>query len=45
MFVLLLLLMYSTNEWDYLSFRFWIGIWMAAILLIMVAFDLSALVG
>jgi len=30
--------------WDYLAFRFWIGLWIGLILLIMVAFDLSALV-
>ena len=40
----LLCFLCSTQEWNYLSFRFWIGIWMAGILLIMVAFDLSALV-
>ncbi|VDN16779.1 unnamed protein product [Dibothriocephalus latus] len=31
-------------RWAYLSFRFWIGMWTALLLLIMVAFDLSALV-
>ncbi|KAJ8981008.1 hypothetical protein NQ317_008256 [Molorchus minor] len=30
--------------WDYLSFRFWIGTWIAIILLILVAIDASALV-
>lgn len=30
--------------WDYLSFRFWIGTWIAIILLILVAVDASALV-
>lgn len=30
--------------WDYLSFRMWIGIWIAVILLILVAIDASALV-
>lgn len=33
-----------TIEWDYLSFRFWIGTWIAIILLILVAIDASALV-
>ncbi|CAH1785487.1 unnamed protein product [Owenia fusiformis] len=32
------------NGMEYLPFRFWIGIWTGAILLIMVMFDLSALV-
>ncbi|CAH8658768.1 unnamed protein product [Dicrocoelium dendriticum] len=31
-------------DWDYLSFRLWIGFWVALFLLIMVALDLSALV-
>ncbi|CAH8636777.1 unnamed protein product [Schistosoma rodhaini] len=31
-------------EWSYLSFRLWIGIWVALALFIMVALDLSALV-
>lgn len=31
-------------EWNYLSLRFWIGLWSCLILLIIVAFDLSALV-
>lgn len=30
--------------WDYMSFRFWIGCWIALILLILVAIDASALV-
>lgn len=30
--------------WDYLSFRFWIGTWIAIILMIFVAIDASALV-
>ncbi|THD24668.1 Anion exchange protein [Fasciola hepatica] len=30
--------------WWYLSFRFWIGIWVSLLLIIMVALDLSALV-
>ena len=34
----------SFSELDYMSFRFWIGIWTAFILLLMVAFDLSYLV-
>ena len=29
---------------DYVSFRFWVGMWTALILLVMVAFDLSYLV-
>ena len=33
-----------TLELDYVSFRFWIGLWTALILFIMVAFDLSYLV-
>lgn len=33
-----------TIEWDYLSFRFWIGTWIAIILLLLVAIDASALV-
>ena len=32
------------NGFDYLAFRFWIGIWVSLALLIMVMFDLSALV-
>lgn len=31
-------------EINYLTFRFWIGMWMCLMLLLMVAFDLSALV-
>ncbi|KAF8565666.1 hypothetical protein P879_02131 [Paragonimus westermani] len=31
-------------EWDYLSFRLWIGLWIAFFLFTIVAFDLSALV-
>ena len=30
--------------WDFLSVRVWIGMWSSAILMVMVAFDLSALV-
>ena len=32
------------NDWDYLSARFWVGIWTAGFLLVMVVFNLSALV-
>ncbi|KAL0274169.1 UNVERIFIED_CONTAM: hypothetical protein PYX00_006656 [Menopon gallinae] len=32
------------REWDYMSFRLWIGIWIFIILLILVAFDASAFV-
>ncbi|KAF2883440.1 hypothetical protein ILUMI_22734 [Ignelater luminosus] len=36
---------FCTNTgWDYLAFRFWIGTWIALILLILVAIDASALV-
>lgn len=31
-----------TQDWDYLSFRFWIGVWIFIILLILVATDASA---
>ncbi|KAM7534494.1 hypothetical protein Aperf_G00000106244 [Anoplocephala perfoliata] len=34
----------TSNRWSYLSFRFWIGMWVALFLFLMVAFDLSALV-
>ncbi|CAH0556897.1 unnamed protein product [Brassicogethes aeneus] len=34
----------TTMGWDYLSFRFWIGTWIAVILLTLVAIDASALV-
>jgi len=34
----------DTYGLDYMSFRFWIGMWTAVILLLMVAFDLSYLV-
>jgi len=34
----------ETNEWNYLSLRLWIGIWVTIILLLLVAFDASALV-
>ncbi|CAL4062275.1 unnamed protein product [Meganyctiphanes norvegica] len=33
-----------TMEWEYLSFRFWIGLWVALILIILVAIDASAMV-
>lgn len=36
--------MCSDNTWDFLSFRCMIGLWLALFLLIIVAFDLSALV-
>lgn len=29
-------------NWDYMSFRFWIGFWIAVILIILVAIDASA---
>ncbi|XP_053386313.1 electrogenic sodium bicarbonate cotransporter 1-like isoform X3 [Mercenaria mercenaria] len=32
------------NGWNYLSFRWWVGLWTGLILIVMVAFDLSALV-
>ncbi|PSN36093.1 Sodium-driven chloride bicarbonate exchanger [Blattella germanica] len=32
------------QDWDYMTFRFWIGMWIALILLILVAIDASALV-
>ncbi|PAA82765.1 hypothetical protein BOX15_Mlig002493g2, partial [Macrostomum lignano] len=31
-------------EWEYLSFRMWVGLWISLILFLFVAFDLSALV-
>ena len=34
----------ETNDWNYLSLRLWIGIWVTIILLLLVAFDASALV-
>ncbi|KAI4465635.1 anion exchange protein [Holotrichia oblita] len=33
-----------STGWDYMSFRFWIGTWIAVILMILVAVDASALV-
>ena len=35
---------FRLREWDYLSFRWWIGMWIAGILLIFVAVDASFLV-
>ncbi|KAK7790973.1 hypothetical protein R5R35_007865 [Gryllus longicercus] len=32
------------QEWDYMTFRFWIGMWIGLILLALVAFDASAFV-
>ena len=37
-------LFFSTNGWNYLEFRLWVGTWTGVALLILVAFDLSALV-
>jgi len=34
----------TNNDWNYLEFRFWIGMWMCLWLLLMVVFDLSSLV-
>jgi len=34
----------QSRDWDYMSFRWWIGMWIAAILLIFVAVDASFLV-
>ncbi len=36
--------MCSDQGWDYLSLRLWIGLWVAAILIALVAFDMSAYV-
>jgi len=33
-----------SQEWEYLSFRLWIGVWIGVILLVLVATDASALV-
>jgi len=38
------LVVYSENGLHFLSFRFWIGVWVTIILLVIVAFDLSFLV-
>lgn len=35
---------FRSKEWDYMSFRFWIGMWISLILFIFVAVDASALV-
>lgn len=35
---------FSDSGWDYLSFRLWTGLWISLALMIMVMFDLSALV-
>ena len=32
------------NDWDFLSLRFWVGIWTTGFLLFMVVFNMSALV-
>ena len=34
----------ETNDWNYLTLRLWIGVWVTIILLLLVAFDASALV-
>lgn len=34
----------TSMNWDYLSFRFWIGTWISIILMILVAIDASAFV-
>ena len=36
--------MCQDQTWDYLSLRLWIGLWVAAFLILMVAFDASAYV-
>ena len=35
---------FRDNDWDFLPFRLWVGLWSALFLMIIVAFDLSALV-
>ncbi|KAH7698045.1 anion exchange protein, partial [Aphelenchoides avenae] len=35
----------TANHWEFLPFRFWVGIWMAFFLIVLVATDSSALVG
>ena len=35
---------FRDNEWDYMPFRAWVGLWTALFILLIVAFDLSALV-
>lgn len=39
-----LLYFYSDQGWDFLPLRAWVGLWSAFLLLLIVAFDLSALV-
>ncbi|TKR72887.1 hypothetical protein L596_020273 [Steinernema carpocapsae] len=34
-----------THGWEFLSFRLWVGIWIAVYLMILIATDMSALVG
>uniref|UniRef100_A0A915B149 Anion exchange protein n=1 Tax=Parascaris univalens TaxID=6257 RepID=A0A915B149_PARUN len=34
-----------TNGWEFLPFRFWVGMWISVVLVILVATDMSALVG
>uniref|UniRef100_A0A1I7W201 Anion exchange protein n=1 Tax=Loa loa TaxID=7209 RepID=A0A1I7W201_LOALO len=34
-----------TNGWEFLPFRFWVAVWIGVVLLILVATDMSALVG
>lgn len=36
---------FSANGWEFLPFRFWVAIWIGVVLLILVATDMSALVG
>lgn len=36
--------LFRDNDWYYLSVRWWVGLWTGIILILMVAFDLSALV-
>ena len=40
----MLLVFFSDYNLNYLSLRVWIGLWISLVLLVMVAFDLSALV-
>lgn len=35
---------FSDHGWDFMPFRVWVGFWTAALLIIVVAFDLSSLV-
>jgi len=41
---LLFLIFYSDQGWDFLPLRAWVGLWSAFLLVLIVAFDLSALV-